>query len=204
MFLWIARAVLFIWGWKPEGERPSLAKYVVIAAPHTTNWDFPFTIAICKVMDIKIRWMGKQSLFAWPFGGFMRRMGGIPVNRERSSNVVKATAEGFKDFQELALLVPAEGTRSRVEYWKSGFYHIAREANVPIVPAYLDYKRKRGGFGEPILPSGNIKQDMDRIRAFYEGRIGKYPENFGPIRLKEETDASAVSPKEADRSVLTR
>lgn len=197
MLYWLGRAILFVWGWKYEGERPAAAKYVVIAAPHTTNWDFPFTLAICAVMGIRIRWMGKQSLFAFPFGGIMRALGGIPVNRERSSNVVKSTAADFKNYQELALTVPAEGTRKRAEYWKSGFYHIAREANVPIALGYLDYKRKVGGFGGPLLPTGNIKADMDLIRAFYADKHGKYPENFGPIRLKEEGDETLPVAKAA-------
>ena len=194
MLLWLARAILFVSGWKPEGERPAAAKYVVIAAPHTTNWDFPFTLAICAVMGIKIRWMGKQQLFKFPFGGIMRRLGGIPVNRDRHTNVVQAMAQDFKNYQELALTVPAEGTRGRVEYWKSGFYHIAREANVPIALGYLDYKRKVGGFGGPILPTGDMKADMDVIRAFYADKTGKFPQNFGPIRLKEESEVAAASP----------
>jgi 1-acyl-sn-glycerol-3-phosphate acyltransferase len=176
-------------GWKAEGRRPSIPKYVLIAAPHTTNWDFPFTIALGKVFDMNIRWMGKHTLFNFPFGWIMRKLGGIPIRRHERGNIVQAMAEDLKNYDELALTVPAEGTRSRVEYWKSGFYHIAVQAGVPIVPGYLDYKLKRGGFGDPIMPTGDIKADMDKIRAFYADKVGKYPENFGPVRLREEDQA---------------
>lgn len=186
MGLWIARLFLRLTGWAPEGERPNVEKYVLIAAPHTTNWDFPYTLAFAKVFGINIRWMGKHTLFQFPFGWIMKKLGGIPIRRHERGNIVQAMADDFKNYDELAITVPTEGTRSRVEYWKSGFYHIARTANVPIVMGYLDYKRKRGGFGKPFYPSGDLKKDMDTIRAFYADKVGKYPENFGPVRLREE------------------
>lgn len=188
---WIARTYLRIMGWEADGVRPEAPKFVLIAAPHTTNWDFPFTLAFAQVFGVKIRWMGKHTLFQFPFGWIMKKLGGIPVRRHERGNIVQAMAEDLKQFDELALTVPAEGTRSRVEYWKSGFYHIAVQAGVPIVPGYLDYKRKRGGFGPAIMPTGDMKADMDRIRAFYADKYGKYPENFGPVRLKEEDNLQA-------------
>jgi 1-acyl-sn-glycerol-3-phosphate acyltransferase len=182
----LARTLFYVTGWKPDGVRPEAKKYVLIAAPHTTNWDFIYLIAFAAFFEIEISWMGKHTLFRWPFGFLARALGGIPVRRNRSEKMVTAMARTFDEHEELGLVVPAEGTRSYVEYWKSGFYHIATTANVPIVMSYLDYTRKIGGFGPAFFPSGNLRQDMDAVRAFYQGRQGKHPELFGPIRLREE------------------
>jgi 1-acyl-sn-glycerol-3-phosphate acyltransferase len=187
----LAHLFLRLGGFKPEGERPTEPRFVMIAAPHTSNWDLPYMIAFGIVFDVKLAWMGKRQIFSWPFGPIMRRMGGIPVIRERRTNAVDAMAKTVVDAERpderpLALVVPAEGTRAWAPYWKSGFYHIARKAGVPIVLCHLDYKTRRGGFGPTIHPCGDIEHDMDLIREYYEGRTGKVPENFGPIRLKEE------------------
>jgi len=187
---WIARALLAITGWKPDGIQPDARHVVLIAAPHTSNWDFPYLLIFAAHFNLKIRWMGKHNLFRPPMGWIMRALGGIPIVRERRENIVPAMARSFEDYDELSLVVPAEGTRSRVEYWKSGFYHIARMADVPIVMSYLDYSKKTGGFSEPFHLSGDVTKDMDVIRDFYEGRKGKYPEKFGPIRLREESKES--------------
>ncbi len=199
MSLFLARLFLRLTGWQPEGERPEPAKFVLIAAPHTTNWDFPFTLAFARVFNLKILWMGKHTLFKGPLGPIMRRLGGLPIQRHLRKNVVEQTADLLRNAaDELVITVPAEGTRSRVEYWKSGFYHIARAADVPIVLGYLDYKRKRGGFGAAIKPTGDLKADMDLSRAFYADKVGKYPENFGPVRLREEDELEAGSNRSAD------
>lgn len=173
-------------GWEAEGQKPSAKKFVLIAAPHTSNWDLFYLLALAWRLDVKISWMGKHTLFRWPMGRVMRALGGIPVRRSRNANLVEQMADAFAGTGSLFLTVPAEGTRSYVPYWKSGFYHIARTAQVPIVLGYLDYARKRGGFGPELIPTGNVREDMDEVRAFYAGVTGKYPENFGEIRLKEE------------------
>lgn len=160
--------------------------FVLIAAPHTSNWDLPFTLALSYVYDVPIRWAGKHTLFAPPFGTLMRALGGIPIRRDRRENRVDQLAALFDEHPSLVLTVPAEGTRSRTEHWKSGFYHVARKADVPIVCGYLDYARKRGGFGLVLQPSGDVRADMQRVRDFYADKIGKYPELFGPVRLREE------------------
>jgi len=182
----IGRSWLRAFGWREEGERPNATTFVLIAAPHTTNWDLPFTLALSYVYDVPIRWAGKHSLFKPPFGPFMRLLGGVPIVRHERQNRVEQLAALFQQHEDLVLTVPAEGTRSRTEHWKSGFYHIAFTAKVPIVCGYLDYARKRGGFGLTFVPTGDIKTDMDRIRAFYEGKQGKFPEKFGPVRLRDE------------------
>jgi len=175
-------------GWTPDGDRPDVSRFVLIAAPHTTNWDFIYLIVFAAYYELQVSWMGKASLFRGPFGPVMRALGGIPVQRHKRENLVVSMARAFDDRPVLGLVVPAEGTRAHVDYWKSGFYHIARTANVPIIMSYLDYTKKTGGFGPAFFPSGDLGRDMDSVRKFYEGRQGKYPAHFGRIRLREEDE----------------
>ena len=181
----MGRAYLRAFRWQTDGEPPP-RPFVLIAAPHTSNWDLPFMMALSFVYDVPIRWAGKHQLFRFPYGPFMKALGGIPIRRDRNENRVQQLARLFDEHPDLVLTVPTEGTRSRVEHWKSGFYHIAREANVPIVCGFMDYEKKRGGFGFSFVPSGDIRADMDRVRAFYADKVGKIPEKFGPIRLRNE------------------
>lgn len=178
--------VLRLFRWNIEGEAPAPAKYVLIAAPHTSNWDFIFLLAFAAHFRVRVSWLGKLEMFRWPFAGLLKRLGGIPVARTASGNLVAQLAALFAEHETLALTVPAEGTRGYVDHWKSGFYHIASAANVPIVMSYLDYPRKNGGFGPAFLPTGNVARDMEAIRTFYKGKEGKQPELTGRIRLKEE------------------
>lgn len=179
--------LLKLTGWKAEGSLPG-KKLILIAAPHTSNWDFVYMMIMAMYFDIKVSWMGKHTLFRFPYGWFMRWMGGIPVDRRANHNVVTATAEQFQKVDSLILGIPAEGTRKYVDYWKSGFYYIAKEANVPIVLGFLDFEKKIGGFGPAITPSDDLRADMDIIRAFYKDIKGKHPENFGRIRLRAEDE----------------
>jgi 1-acyl-sn-glycerol-3-phosphate acyltransferase len=188
---WIGKAFLRVAGWKTEGERPAAGRYVIIAAPHTSNWDMPFMLAMAFVYDIPVRWMGKHTLFKAPFASFFKRLGGIPIVRHRPGGVVGQMVEHFENNDSLALMVPAEGTRSHVDYWKSGFYHIARGADVPVILSYLDVSKKVGGVGPAIELTGDFGADMDKIREFYAGMQGFRPENIGVIRLREE-DVEAV------------
>ncbi len=183
---WFARALLKMGGWTVEGQRPDHSSFVLIAAPHTSNWDFAYMLAFASYFDLKISWMGKHRLFTPPVGWIMRAMGGMPITRHKNQNTVSAMADAFADKDDLILVVPTEGTRARAEYWKSGFYHIARAAGVPIIPSYLDYGRRRGGFGPALLPTGNLVADMDFFREFYQPMTGKFPADFGPVRLREE------------------
>jgi 1-acyl-sn-glycerol-3-phosphate acyltransferase len=187
----LARAYLKVIRWRrvpPPAPIPD--RCVVIAFPHTSNWDFPVTLALAEVTGIRIRWLGKQQLFRGPMGPIMRALGGISVQRDSRQGLVSSLAAEFKEREQLALVVPAEGTRSKVEHWKSGFYRIAEQAGVPIVCAFVDGATKSGGFGLVIHPSGDIAADMDRIRAFYAGREGIKPGRAATPRLREE-DASA-------------
>ena len=149
---------------------------------------FTYMLALAWSLEMRLSWMGKHGLFRWPFGGLMRWLGGIPIRRHLQEDVVTQMAAAFGSSNALVLAVPAEATRALVKYWRSGFYHIAMAARVPIVLGFLDYSSKSGGFGPAIEPSGDIKRDMDKIRAFYADKVGKYPEKFGEVRLREETE----------------
>ena len=162
VFRWLSIYFLKLTGWKITGELPpEAAKCVMIAAPHTSNWDLPYMLMVAFQLRLKVYWMGKASLFSPPFRGVMMWLGGIPIVRERANNVVAASAEAIRvATQALQLVVPPEGTRSKSRYWKTGFYYIALEARVPIVMAYMDYERKLSGLGPTLYPSGDIDADM--------------------------------------------
>ena len=184
------RAYLRLAGWELEGKPPAgVRKYVVIAAPHTSNWDGPAMLAMAAVLGIDVKWMGKDSLFKPPMGRLLRALGGIPIDRRKGTGVVDQLVRRFHEADELVLLVPVSGTRSYADHWKSGFYHIARGAKVPVCLSYLDFERKRGGLGPCIELSGDMRADMDRIRAFYADKRGLYPQNQSEIRLREESDS---------------
>lgn len=172
--------ILRIFGWRREGRVPDIPKFVIIAAPHTSNWDFPIGMAILLAFKLKVSILGKDSLFRWPFGGFLKWMGIIPINRSKSCNVVAQSVQVFKDNRKMVMIVAPEGTRKKTIYWKTGFYHIARGANVPIVMGYLDYVRKAGGIGPTLMPTGDIEFDMEAIRCFYDKISGKFPEKATP------------------------
>ena len=187
----LARFWLFLWRFEAvPRDAPIPAKCVVIAAPHTTNWDFPLTLALAKVIGIEISWLGKRSLFKGPMGPLMRWLGGVAVDRDAPGGMVASLAAEFSGHESLALVVPAEGTRSRTDYWKSGFYRIAEQADVPIVLAFVDRSTRSGGFGPAIEVTGDVAADMDLMRTFYEGKTGLKAGRFGPIRLREESASS--------------
>jgi 1-acyl-sn-glycerol-3-phosphate acyltransferase len=169
-------------------ELPIPAKCVVIAYPHTTNWDFPAALHVGTQSGVDIKWLGKRQLFRGPMGPIMRRLGGVSVERSANQGLVASLAAEFARVDSLALVVPAEGTRSKVEYWKSGFYRIAQAAGVPIVCAFVDGSTNSGGFGLVLTPTGDVKSDMDKIRAFYAGRTGLKPGNTTIPRLREEDE----------------
>ncbi len=200
----IGEAYLRVAGWKVEGERPPVDRYVIIAAPHTSNWDMPFMLAFAFIYDIPVKWMGKHTLFEGPKGTFFKWLGGLPIIRHRPGGVVGQMVEAFEDNESLVLMVPAEGTRSHVDYWKSGFYHIACGADVPVVLSYLDFGKKVGGIGPALKMTGDISADMDKIRAFYAGMQGLKPENVGVIRLREEDVEDVVAHDAADPDEIDR
>jgi 1-acyl-sn-glycerol-3-phosphate acyltransferase len=180
LFRGLSIAFLKLTGWKVEGSLPANAsKCVLIAAPHTSNWDLPYTLMVAFVLRLNVYWMGKDSIFKPPFRGLMMWLGGIPVNREQSTNLVEASSIAIKAAEgNVQVIVPPEGTRSKARYWKTGFYYIALGAQVPILMAYLDFAKKRGGLGPALLPSGDIEKDMAIVKAFYAPIKGKHTDQF--------------------------
>lgn len=172
---WLSVATLRLLGWRLDGDFPRLQKYVLIGAPHTSNWDFPLTLMFCFANRARIYWMGKHTLFRGPFGPLMRWLGGVAVDRRQNNSLVEQMVTEFRQRDTLVLAVPPEGTRGRVAEWKSGFYYIAQGAGVPIALAYLDYPNKRGGILALYQPSGDVAADLPQIRAFYRNITGKHP-----------------------------
>jgi 1-acyl-sn-glycerol-3-phosphate acyltransferase len=189
----LGRAILKASGWHIEGGAPNAKKFVLIAAPHTSNWDFVYAISCTSVLGLPLQFMAKDALFRGPLGALLGALGGIAIDRSKANNVVDAMVREFATREALALLVPPEGTRKEARFWKSGFYHIARRAEVPVALGFLDYARKRVGIGPLLSLSGNVHADMEQIRAFYADKVGKHPARFTAPRLREEKTSSPVS-----------
>jgi 1-acyl-sn-glycerol-3-phosphate acyltransferase len=173
----IAVLVLRFSAWKLVGTLPEKRRFILIGAPHTSNWDFALMLLAAFSMRLDIHWMGKDALFPKPFAGFVKWMGGIAIDRSKSNGTVAQTIEQFKLHDDWIIGIPPEGTRKKVKEWKTGFYHIAVGANVPIVLGFIDSSRKEFGFGPLFVPSGNLDEDMLKIRGFYADKIGINPEN---------------------------
>jgi 1-acyl-sn-glycerol-3-phosphate acyltransferase len=168
LFRPLARAWLSLNGWHVVGEMPALDKFMIIAAPHSTNWDLPHTLAAGIHFGVRVHWMGKASLFKWPFGGFMRWLGGIPVDRSQSNNAVAQMVDAFGKAERLIVVIAPEGTRGGgAARWKSGFYHIAMGAKIPLVLCFIDYKSKRVGVAQMFYPTGTYEADLAAIQAVY-------------------------------------
>jgi 1-acyl-sn-glycerol-3-phosphate acyltransferase len=163
----LARAWHWATGFRVEGQMPNLDKYVIIGAPHTTNWDLPHALAAGIHYGLRIHWMGKDSIFKWPFGGLMRWLGGIMVDRSKSTNAVDRMIEEFKERDRLHLVIAPQGTRNSRTQWRSGFYHIANGAKVPIVLVFIDYTRKVIGIADIFQPTGDYDTDIRKIEAIY-------------------------------------
>ncbi|MFZ5991719.1 MAG: lysophospholipid acyltransferase family protein [Deinococcota bacterium] len=180
----LAAGILNLLGWKVVLEPPPGPKVVMVGYPHTSNVDFFYAILWAWATGRKMSWIGKRQLFNGLMGPIMRRLGGIPVDRDKTKNFVKQVAEIFAQREELWLVIAAEGTRSRADYWRSGFYYMALEAKVPIALAYLDYSRKEAGVGGYFMPSGDIAKDFEIVQKFYADKVGHTPKNQGPVQLK--------------------
>lgn len=181
---WVARSVLDAFGWEVEGRAPDEPKYVLLAAPHTSNWDFVFTLGVGWVLGIEPTLAGKHTLTEGPFGWFFKRMGVVPIDRRKAQDQVQQLVEMFNQRERMVLIIAPEGTRSSAGYWRSGFYWVARGAKVPIALGYLDYARRRGGISEPFHPGDDPEADVERIRAFYSRVTAKHPHLFTNIRFR--------------------
>lgn len=179
LLLWLYRAR----GWKAVGQPPADRRCVIIAAPHTSNWDFVNFLGLTDALGIRAHFMGKTSLFRWPMARFMRDMGGVPVDRGSRHNYVEAMIAEFGRRKEFMLTIAPEGTRGAVKQWRTGFYHIAMGAGVPMVCGLMDYGTKTGGLGPAIWPTGDYRADMLKVAEFYRSVTPKHPERTTPFEV---------------------
>lgn len=174
---------LFLWlmGWKVVDRAPKdLKKAVMVCAPHTSNWDFPFGLAAFYITNLKVKYFIKKSWFFFPMNLFFSATGGVPVDRSKSTGMVDAMTQKMRSEKELIVAVPPEGTRSWVKKWKTGFYHIALGAEVPLLMGYVDFKRKEVGFGPVYELTGDFEKDMLYLQDFFRDKTPKNPENYNP------------------------
>ena len=176
--------VLKLFGWSFYSDSLPLKKCILIAAPHTSNWDFPMMILYGFMLELKYYWLGKHTLFFGPMGLVMKKLGGISVDRRQKNDFVASLSREIISKRECILIIPPEGTRSRSEYWKSGFLHIARGANVPIVFAKLDYEKKTLVFSKNVSATRSDDEIMSFAKTFYQDAKALRPNRFGPVRLK--------------------
>ncbi len=186
----IARSLLALMGWKLYGEKPTVAKAVIIGAPHTSNFDGLLMILVAFGFKIRLKWLVKDNIYKFPLSIPLKLMGAIPINRRASQNAVSQAAAAFKEADELFLTIAPEGTRKRSEGWRTGFYYIALEAHVPIYFGLADYKRKLTGIDGHIEPSGDIMADMQLIKAYFEKVTPKFPNQAGEIKLVSRSDSN--------------
>jgi len=186
---WRARLgarLLALAGWRGVLLQPLPLHCVLIVYPHTSNWDFPIGLAFKWMTGINLRFLAKDSLFRGPFDRLFRHWGGIPVNRREPAGMMAALTRAFADEHEFRIAITPEGTRSHADHWKSGFYRLARAADVPVALACIDYGKREVGVGAYIDLTGDVAADMARIAAFYADKVGRHPERAGPVRLPED------------------
>lgn len=182
---WILRR----WGWTIVGHPPSAPRYVLIAAPHSSNWDALVMLLCARHFGVRLGWLGKAEAFRGLLGPLLRRLGGIAVDRGAAHGLVSATVQAFRDRDTLALAIAPDGTRGYRDHWRSGFYHIAVSADVPVVLGFLDWGTRRTGVGPTLRLGGDLRADMDHIRAFYAGMVARHPSKTSQVRLIEEDPA---------------
>jgi 1-acyl-sn-glycerol-3-phosphate acyltransferase len=178
----VGRVVFRLLGWKCKGETPTANKYVILAAPHTSNWDGFFLILAAAMLKLDFSFFGKDTLFKGPLGWFLRSVGGIPLDRSRHQSFVAQAVSWFESHERFALGVAPEGTRQFTPGWRRGFYYIALQAKVPIVMGYIDYAKKEGGIlPEVLIPSGDIERDFETLARLYGPLTARHPDRKGPI-----------------------
>lgn len=187
----ISEAILRLAGWRVDKQLPALDRYVLIAYPHTSNWDFVLGMLAKWSLQLPLNWVAKHSIFRGPLRPLLIAMGGVPLNRQKSSGFIEKNIELFRQRDKFILGLMPEGTRSKTRRWKTGFYHIARGADVPIALGYLDYRHKVIGVAKLIYPSGDIHRDFEQIKAFYADKQGYRPENQGDLRIDDHSDKPA-------------
>ena len=182
----LAVVALRLRGWRLSGEPPTLRKYLIVLAPHTCNWELLLGLLAAAGFGLRISWLGKHTIFRWPIAGLLRHLGGIPVRRNQHEGLVGQVVAAYAAVDSLVIGMAPEGTRSLTRYWRSGFYHIALGAGIPIVLASIDRPTRRITLGPALEPSGDPHRDMEAVRSFYANARGIHPERTGPVRLREE------------------
>jgi len=180
---WLAKSIFFVLGWEIVGKLPEQKKFIIIIAPHTSNWDFFMFILVKFACEIKVCFIGKHTIFIGPIGWILKRLGGIPVERSSSHNIVDTIVSEFLKRESMIFALSPEGTRSYLDHWKSGFYHIARKANIPVVTAYLDTSTKTIGWGPSFIMTDDKHKNLDEIRLFYSDKIGFKPHKYSQARF---------------------
>ncbi|MDP9493758.1 MAG: lysophospholipid acyltransferase family protein [Actinomycetota bacterium] len=183
---WLAHTLLKLMGWRFTGTLPDLPKLIIIGAPHTTNWDFIIFLAALHHYRMKASFIGKHTLFRWPFGHFFRWVGGIPVDRSAPRGLVQQVVDAIVSADRMILVMAPEGTRKPAPHWKSGFLQIAAKANIPIVLGYVDFPNRRAGLGPLVSLDGDATKFMNQARSFYADKEGRRPEGKGPVRVRAE------------------
>jgi len=172
------RVMLRLTGWRVTGQVPDVPRFIAIVAPHTSNWDFVIGVFVMFALDLRITWLGKDSLFATPLGPLLRRLGGRPVKRESHEGVVRDLAAMLRAEPRFILALAPEGTRRPVTRWRTGYYHIAEATRVPILPVWLDWSRREAGIGEPLMPTGAMAADVARLQRLYRAGMGRFPAGY--------------------------
>ena len=189
----LARFLMWLIGWRAQGPVPEIPKFVVVMAPHTSFWDAFVAFFMSYSLRVYPKALIKDSAFRGPWGGVLKYFGGIPIDRNRHHNTVDQAVEAIRESDEIAFAMAPEGTRKNAGYWKSGFYHIARKANVPLVLGFMDYRRKTAGRGPIFYPTGDIEADLAEIRKFYDTITACRPENVTPVRFRDRSSTDGGS-----------
>lgn len=183
LFRLLFRFGLWLTGWHKVGQLPDLPKFVIAGAPHTSNWDFVMFLAIVFILKGDLRYMGKKELFRPPFGGFFRWCGGVPVDRSKPQGLVEQTVQAMQEADHFQLIITPEGTRKKVGGWKLGFYHIARQAGVPISTGYVDSLTKTCGIGPTFTLTDDMEADIANIKAFFTDKVGINPDKTSELGI---------------------
>ena len=181
IFYHLTRFLLRLFGWRVRGQLPDLPKFIVLGAPHTSNWDFVLMLALGFALQSKFYFMGKAELFRWPLGWFFRWCGGIPVERNKSVGLVEQIADAIRRADHFILAIAPEGTRYKVSEWKTGFYHIAKKADIPVVFGFVDGRNKIAGVGPAFTLTDNMQADMKVIQGFYAQMVGIRPHRMSEL-----------------------
>ena len=175
LFHYFARFMMRRRGWRIEGKLPDLPKFVLIGAPHTSNWDFVLFLGVIFSLRANVHFMGKAELFRFPHGWFFRYCGGVPVDRKKSTGLVEQMVKASNESKNFILTIAPEGTRHQVVEWKRGFYHIAKNAGIPIVMAVVDGRHKTVRIGQVFHPTEDMEEDMKTIKGYFDGIVGINP-----------------------------